>query len=74
MTAGFAGAGDERTGTRASAVALSGPNPVGGLAEMLVVAEDPGVGLGAALAGLDSVDPGKIHLRAARRHGLVRPA
>jgi hypothetical protein len=58
LVAGFAGAGDERTGARACVVALSGPNPVGGPADMLVVDEEPGVGLGAALAGLDSVDPG----------------
>ena len=58
LVTGFAGAGDERTGTRASAVALTGPNPLGGPAEMLVVAEEPGVGLGAGLAGLDGVDPG----------------
>jgi hypothetical protein len=58
LVAGFAGAGDERTGARASAVALAGPNPVGGPADMIVVAEEPGVGLGAGLAGLDSVDPG----------------
>jgi hypothetical protein len=58
LVAGFAGAGDERTGSRACAVALTGPNPVGGPADMVVVAEEPGVGLGAALAGLDSVDPG----------------
>jgi hypothetical protein len=58
LVTGFAGAGDERTGVRASAVALSGPNPLGGPADMLVVAEEPGVGLGASLAGLASVDPG----------------
>jgi len=58
LVTGFVGAGDERTGTRACAVALSGPNPVGGPADMVVVAEEPGVGLGAALAGLDGVDPG----------------
>jgi hypothetical protein len=58
LVAGFAGAGDERTGVRACAVALSGPNPLGGPADMVVVAEEPGVGLGAALAGLDGVDPG----------------
>ncbi len=58
LVAGFAGAGDERTGVRACAVALTGPNPVGGPADMVVVAEEPGAGLGAGLAGLDSVDPG----------------
>ena len=58
LVTGFAGAGDERTGVRACAVAVSGPNPLGGPADMVVVAEEPGVGLGAALAGLDGVDPG----------------
>jgi hypothetical protein len=58
LVSGFTGAGDERTGTRASAVALSGPNPLGGPAEMLIVAEEPGVGLGAGLAGLRGPDPG----------------
>jgi hypothetical protein len=40
------------------AVALSGPNPVGGPADLLLVAEEPGVGLGAGLAGLTGPDPG----------------
>jgi hypothetical protein len=58
LVTGFAAAGDERTGTRACAVALSGPNPTGGPAEMLLVSEEPGVGLGARFAGLDGPDPG----------------
>jgi hypothetical protein len=58
LVSGFAGAGDERTGTTASALALTGPNPLGGPAEMLIVAEEPGVGLGAGLAGLPGPDPG----------------
>jgi len=58
LVAGFAGAGDARSGVRACAVALCGPNPLGGPADMMVIAEEPGVGLGAALAGLDGVDPG----------------
>ena len=58
LVSGFTGAGDERTGTLASAVALSGPNPLGGPGEMLIVAEEPGVGLGAGLAGLPGPDPG----------------
>jgi hypothetical protein len=58
LVSGFTGAGDERSGSRAAAVALSGPNPLGGLAEMLIVAEEPGVGLGAGLAGLRGPDPG----------------
>ena len=51
LVTGFAGAGDDRDGTRACVVALSGPNPVGGLGEMLLVSEEMGVGLGAWLAG-----------------------
>jgi hypothetical protein len=58
LVSGFAGAGDERTGALATVVALSGPNPLGGPGDMLVVAEEPGTGLGAGLAGLDTVDPG----------------
>jgi hypothetical protein len=58
MVTGFSGAGDERSGMRATVVALSGPNPVGGPADLLVVAEEPGVGLGAGLAGLPGPDPG----------------
>jgi hypothetical protein len=58
LVTGFAGAGDERTGARACVVALTGPNPVGGPGEMLIVAEEPGIGLGAHLAGLPGPDPG----------------
>ena len=58
LVTGFAGAGDERTGARACVVALSGPNPVGGPAELLIIAEEPGIGLGAYLAGLPGPDPG----------------
>ena len=58
LVTGFTGAGDERSGTRGCVVALSGPNPVGGLGEMLLVSEEPGLGLGAGLAGLTGPDPG----------------
>jgi hypothetical protein len=59
LVSGFTGAGDERTGARASAVALSGPNPLGGPADLIVIAEEPGIGLGAGLAGLPGPDPGE---------------
>jgi hypothetical protein len=59
LVSGFAAAGDERTGVRATAVALTGPNPIGGPADLLIIAEEPGVGLGAGLAGLESSDPGE---------------
>jgi hypothetical protein len=58
IVTGFAAAGDERTGTRACSVALSGPCPVGGPAEMMLISEEPGVGLGARFAGLGGPDPG----------------
>jgi len=54
----YSPSGDDRTGTRACVVALSGPNPVGGPGEMLLISEEPGVGLGAHLAGLPGPDPG----------------
>ncbi len=57
---GVAWAGDDRTGARAVAFAASGPSPVGGPADLVMVAEAPGVGLGARLAGLDGLDPEHI--------------
>jgi hypothetical protein len=60
-TAGGIGAcGDERTGSSATVVALAGPSPLGGPADLLLVAEEPGVGLGASLAGTQDLDPGMI--------------
>ena len=58
LVTGFAGAGDERTGSRACVVALSGPNPIGGPGDLLLVSEELGVGLGAWLAGVQGPDPG----------------
>lgn len=51
-------AGDEVAGICGSAVVVSGPNPLGGPGDLALVAEDPGVGLGAGLAGLEHTDPG----------------
>jgi hypothetical protein len=59
VVTGLARAGDERTGARAVAVACSGPNPVGGMGELVVVAEEAGVGLGARYAGIPGPDPGE---------------
>lgn len=59
IVTGFADAGDDRTGAVAVAVALSGPAPVGGgPADLVLVAEEPGIGLGASYAGLPGPDPG----------------
>ncbi|MFC7545160.1 DUF6758 family protein [Plantactinospora sp. GCM10030261] len=57
---GVAWAGDERTGVRAGAVACSGPAPLGGgPADLVLVAEEPGVGLGTRFAGITGPDPGE---------------
>lgn len=57
VLSGLAPVGDEVTGVRAVAVALSGPHPLGGPADMLLLSEEPGVGLGSRLAGLTGSDP-----------------
>ncbi|MFC5185374.1 DUF6758 family protein [Actinomadura harenae] len=58
LVTGFATVGDERSGARAVAVALAGPGLLHGPADLLLVAEEPGVGLGAHFAGLPGPDPG----------------
>jgi hypothetical protein len=58
---GVAHAGDERGGARATAVACTGPSPLGGPGELILVAEEMGVGLGARYAGLDGADPGPVY-------------
>lgn len=65
---GAAWAGDERTGPRATAVALSGPAPLSdGPADVVFIAEDPGVGLGNSLGGIGGTDPGAVLRSAAER-------
>jgi hypothetical protein len=57
---GVAWAGDEAGGVRATAVACSGPAPLGGgPADLVFVAEEPGVGLGTRYAGIPGPDPGE---------------
>jgi len=58
VVTGAAAVGDDPTSVRAVAVACSGPAPLGGLGELIVVAEEPGVGFGARFAGLSAPDPG----------------
>jgi hypothetical protein len=55
---GVASAGDDRSGGRATAVACSGPGPLGGAGDLLLIAEELGVGLGARFAGIPGPDPG----------------
>lgn len=57
---GVGWAGDERSGVAATALATSGPAPLtGGPADLVLVAETPGVGLASRLAGLPGRDPGR---------------
>jgi hypothetical protein len=55
---GMAYAGDERAPATATVTCLSGPSPLGGVADLMIIAEEPGVGLGSRHAGLSETDPG----------------
>lgn len=62
---GVGWAGDDREGVRATVLAGSGPAPLtGGPADLLLVAEAPGVGLAGQCAGLDGLDPGAVLAKA----------
>lgn len=65
VCSGFAYAGDDRSGARATLTAMSGTSPLGGPADLFIIAEEPGVGLGARYAGLDAADPGDAFDRGA---------
>ncbi|GHE10533.1 hypothetical protein GCM10011381_20050 [Klenkia taihuensis] len=47
-------------GARGIVVDCAGPAPLGGSAELVLVAEEPGTGLGAGYAGLPWLDPGEL--------------
>lgn len=47
-------------GARGIVVDCTGPAPLGGQAELVLVAEEPGTGLGAGYAGLPWLDPGGL--------------
>jgi hypothetical protein len=75
---GVGWAGDDRSGVRATVLACSGPAPLNrGPADVVLVAEEPGVGLGARFAGIPGPDPGPF-LESARdgapAHAKVRAA
>ncbi len=60
VISGVGPVGDDVRGICAVATVLTGPSPFGGPAEMLLVAEEPGIGRGAHLAGLAGPDPGDV--------------
>lgn len=74
LATGVTHAGDDRHGVRASLVTCTGPNPLGGPADLLLVAEEPGVGLGARWAGLDGPDPGDLLASSTGPHAKVHAA
>jgi hypothetical protein len=47
-------------GARAIVVDCAGPAPLGGSAELVLVAEEPGTGVGCGYAGLPGLDPGDV--------------
>lgn len=58
---GIGWVGDDRTGVSATIVACTGPaNLTDGPADLLFIAEEPGVGVGARFAGLPGPDPGPL--------------
>lgn len=70
-------AGDDRSGGRASVLSVSAPGPLGGPADIMLIAEEPGIGLGARFAALTGFDPGDHLLEAVRRsaaHAKVKAA
>ncbi len=56
---GVAGAGSDGAGARATVLACRGPGPLGGSGELLLVAEEFGVGLGARFAGVPEPAAGR---------------
>lgn len=57
VVTGIGFCGDDRAGARATVLCCSGPAPLGGPGDAVLVAEEPGVGIGARFAGLDGSDP-----------------
>ena len=75
VLAGLATVGDAPDGYRATVVSLQGPAPLGGAGEWLIVAEEPGIGLGASYAGtaLAAPPPVSTDVPAAKVHALGHP-
>ncbi len=73
--AGVATVGDVSERFRATVVSLRGPAPLGGTGEWLIVAEEPGIGLGASYAGtaLTAPPPASTEVPSARVHALGHP-
>lgn len=66
--------GDERSGGRAVVLALTGPSPLGGPADVLLLSEEPGVGLATRHAGLTDREPDLAALLATPPEAKVETA
>ena len=74
MLAGLAAVGDVASRFRATVVSLRGPAPLGGQGEWLIVAEEPGIGLGASYAGTALTEPPvSTEVPSAKLHALGHP-
>ncbi len=60
VVTGIGSCGDDRSGAAATVVCCSGPGPLGGPADLVLVSEEPAIGLGARFAGLNGTDPGEL--------------
>jgi hypothetical protein len=60
MLAGLGAVGDARSRIRATVTAFHGEAPLGGPGEWLVVAEEPGIGLGETYASVVNADPAQL--------------
>jgi hypothetical protein len=57
VLSGLGAVGDARSRFRGTVTAFAGPAPLGGTGEWLIVAEEPGIGLGAAYARTATTSP-----------------
>lgn len=60
VVTGLGWCGDDRTGAGATVICCSGPGPLTGPADLVLIAEEPGIGLGSRFAGIESSDPGDL--------------
>ncbi|WP_117209469.1 DUF6758 family protein [Allorhizocola rhizosphaerae] len=75
MVTGLGWVADDRSRVAATAVACTGPTPLGdGPADVVLVAEEPGVGLGARMAGLPGQPDLGPDIAGAGSHAKVKAA
>jgi hypothetical protein len=60
VVTGLGWCGDDRSGAGATVICCSGPGPLTGPADLVLIAEEPGIGMGSRFAGIESSDPGDL--------------